>query len=519
MGPLLQYPEWAGSVALVVAGAALLVLSAAARARRRGARLLGPRAPRTTGDVLPWLALVALGIALVGPRIGTRVERSNALGADIVLLFDTSRSMTAADNPPSRLHRARRAAKQLLSRLGSGDRVALAAYSGHGVLLTPLSSDIGALRELVPLLDDSLVGSPGSDLAGGVQAALAAFSAERPRVVVLLSDGEDPLRRGVATPATEAARMAVRVVTLGFGSDDGSRIPDGDAWLRDRRDREVVSRRDAEALARLAEMTDGEFFAANRWGELDLDDVVAALHRDLAPAAGRSVERRVPAVRVAPFAALAFALLALDTLGGLSLRRGRALAIGTAALVLLGSTSPEEQALEAHLRARPDDARALLYLGIARAERGRHADAQRAFSAAALRARDPELAATALYDLGVTALEQRDMERARDAFFDALALRPGDRRTVYNLEWTLAALAARTPPPPSARPDPDPDADARRRPQPEPQPAEAAGEPRPLSPEEARRWLEAVEDDARRGLRSLGQRGPSSLRASREPAW
>ncbi len=514
-GPMLEYPQWLVTVAMVVGGAALLLLAARFGARRRGARLLGPRAPRPRADLLPWLALVALGVALVGPRIGTRVERSSALGADVVLLFDTSRSMTAGDNPPSRLHRARRAAGELLARLGAGDRVALAAYSGHGVLLTPLSSDLRALAELVPLLDDSLVGTEGSDLASGVQAALGAFAAERPRVLVVLSDGEDPLRRGVAAPATEAARVATRVVTLGFGSEDGSRIPDGDAWLRDRRQREVVSQRDAEALARLAEMTDGAFFAADRWGELDLDAVSASIHRDVAPTAGESVERSVAAVRVAPFAALAFALLALDTLGGLS--RWRGLALGASALVMLGSVSSEERAIEAHLQARPDDARALLHLGIARAERGSHAEARRAFEAAALRARDPDLAATALYDLGVTALEERDLECARDAFFDALALRPRDRRAVYNLEWTLAALATRTPPPPSARPRPDPDAE--RQLQPEPQPAEAAGDPRPLTPEEARRWLESVEDDARRGLRSMGQRVPSSLRPSREPGW
>jgi tetratricopeptide (TPR) repeat protein len=269
-------------------------------------------------------------------------------------------------------------------------------------------------------------------------------------------------------------------------------------------------------------MTDVAFVAADRWGEIEIEAVLAAIHRDVAPAAGQSVERRVPAVRVAPFAALAFALLALDTLGGLARRRSRALAFGAGALVLLGSASPEERALEAHLGARPDDAHALVLLGIARAERGRHAEARRAFSAAALRARDPDLAATALYDLGVTALEGRDLDAARDAFFDALALRPGDRRSVYNLEWTLAALAARTPPP-SARASPDPDRDARRRPQPEPQPLEGAGEPRPLTPEEARRWLDSVEDDARRGLRSMGQRATSSQRPagsrSGEPGW
>jgi Ca-activated chloride channel family protein len=503
-------------VAALVGATAVLLLAARLRARRRGRRLLGPWAPAPRGDLLPWLALLCLGIALVGPRLGTRLEPSTALGADVVLLFDTSRSMTARDNPPSRLHRARRAALELLGRLGAGDRVALAAFAGDGVLLTPLSRDLRALAELVPLVDDTLVGRAGSNLADGVQAALGAFGAERPRVLVLLSDGEDPLRRGVSGPAAEAARAGVRVVSLGFGSEDGSPVPDGDAALRDRRGREVVSRRDAEALARLAEMSDGAFFAADRWGELDVDAVRSAVRRDVAPAAGETVERRVAAVRVAPLAALAFALLALDTLGGLPRRR---LALGAsllASLVLLGAASPEERALEAHLQARPDDARALVQLGIARAERGRHAEARRAFTAAALRARDRDVAATALYDLGVTALEQEDLEGARAAFLDAAALRPGHRRTLYNLEWTLAALASRPPPPAAARPRPEPDAEPRPH---EPGPADAAGEPRPLTPQEARRWLESVEDDARRGLRSAGQGAPAPLRASREPAW
>ena len=58
---------------------------------------------------------------------------------------------------------------------------------------------------------------------------------------------------------------------------------------------------------------------------------------------------------------------------------------------------------------------------------------------AALSTNDPALAGLAWYDLGVAALEMGDLERARDAFFDALALTPFDREARFNLEIKTAA--------------------------------------------------------------------------------
>ena len=515
-GPWLQHPDWLAPAALGVAAAALAILVGRLLARRRRQRLLGPRAPRPGWcDVALLLGLGALAVALLGPRLGMRSERVEAAGADVVLLLDVSRSMTARDTPPSRLDRARRTARDVLAGLGAGDRVALAAYAGHGVLLTPLSTDAGALAEMLPFLDPDLVGTPGSRLDDGVLAALSAFDAsDRPRVLLVLSDGEDPARGDASVPGVEAARAGARVVSVAFGSESGAPIPDGDTWLRDRRDRQVRTRREPERLARLAEMTDGVALRADRWGEVDLASLVSALRRDVAQAPGSAVERRVAAVRVAPFALLACLLLALEATG---LRPGRRAAGGVAALALLaalGAVSPEEHALEAQLRRSPGDPRALLRLGIARAERGRNAEARRALAAAALRAADPKLAAVAYHDLGVVALAEGNLESARDAFLDAVALAPERRRSVYNLEWTLAALAERTPSPPSQRPDPE----SQRRDE-RPQPTPTAANPDPLTPEEARRWLESVRDDARRGLRAAGRHATERTAGQRGPGW
>ncbi len=515
-GPWLQHPDWLMPAALGIATAAIGLALGRLLARRRRLRLLGPRAPRLDwSDAALLLALGALGVALLGPRLGMRSERVEAAGADVVVLIDVSRSMTAQDTPPSRLDRARRTARDVLSSLGAGDRVALAAYAGHGVLLTPLSADAGALVEMIPFLDPELVGTPGSRLDDGVLAALAAFDAsDRPRVLLVLSDGEDPARGDASAPGVEAARAGVRVIGVAFGSESGAPIPDGDTWLRDHRDREVLSRREPERLARLAEMTDGVTFRADRWGEVDPTALLAALRRDVAAAPGSATERRVAAVRVAPFALLACLLLALEATG---LRLGRRAAGGVAALSLLaalGAASPEERALEAQLRRHPGDAEALVRLGIARAERGRNAEARRALTAAALRASDPQLAALAYHDLGVVALAENDLASARDAFLDAVALAPDRRRSVYNLEWTLAALAEKTPPPPRERPDEESERREER-----PQPTPAAADPDPLTPEEARRWLDSVRDDARRGLQAAGRAAAERSEAQRGPGW
>jgi hypothetical protein len=147
------------------------------------------------------------------------------------------------------------------------------------------------------------------------------------------------------------------------------------------------------------------------------------------------------------------------------------------------------------------------------------------------------VAADAYFDLGVAALERRDLEAARDAFFDAIAVAPGDRTAQFNLEWTLRALASQPPEAGGGEPKPsesggkqregEPDPSAERPPPPEPPeggdpgeasasaptpqsaPERAGSEPREnpvrLDADEAARWLESVGDDPARALRAAAR--------------
>jgi tetratricopeptide (TPR) repeat protein len=434
------------------------------------------------------------------------------------------------------------------------------------VLLTPLTTDKDALAEMLPALDDTLLSERGSRLELGLQAALGAFKAPsaRPRIVLLLSDGENPHRgeRAAARPLLDAR---VRVVAAAFGSDEGTTLPDQGGFVTDAQGRVVVSRRDAQSLAALAEATDGAVFVADRWGELDRGALVAAVRRDADQTGTGFVERRVPRSRAAAFAALALALLLAEA-GGLRIAAARLRRVpALAALALLATGAGPLRDAEEQVRARPGDPLALVSLGLARAEAGDTQEAERAFTAAALVARDPAAAALAYYDLGVSALGRGDLERARDAFLDAVALAPGDDEARFNLEWTLDELAEpplrMTPPETGAdreRPGEAPGADSRDGADEAPgdrtdretagqeggaergEESGEQGEARSaaqgrsgqagggrgarsavkLAPEEAARWLDGVRDDPGRALASAARAdAPRTPRRPDAPTW
>jgi Ca-activated chloride channel family protein len=533
------HPEWLVPLASVLLALLLALGLANVIARRRRALLLGKQGGRVahralTSDLALLLAAAAVAVALLGPRIGERVVRLPGSGVDVVFALDVSRSMDAVDVPPSRLARARRAVSELLARLEREDRVSLAAYAGVGVLLTPLTPDRDVLLELLSGVDTQLVIPGSSHLAAGVRSALDAFEAgsNRPRLLVVLSDGEDPQRHSDLA-ASEALRADVRVLAIAFGTEVGATVPDHGVALVDRWGRTVVSRRDLTQLTALASATDGRVFPADVWGQIDFDAAVREIRRDAGSTPGALVERRVSAVRVLPFAALAFGILLLE---GLPLSRPRwrraALQAVTASSVLLvaapspaGDAEPRSlTALEARVREQPDDPALLIALGAARLEHGQRDAAVRAFLAAAMRARKADAAAVAYFDLGVAQLERDDLEAARDAFFDALALDPHDEKARFNLEWTLIALERQ--PPSQPRPDPEARDPESQNPSPTAQEQEATEQQaqekpparEPLSEAQQRRLLERVEDDPGRALRSAA-RGARETGGSGDPVW
>lgn len=564
IGLLFEHPGWLGPSVLWLVIIATMLAWAALRGRRNVRRLLGNEASRASAlrrqaairiarDAALLTGLLFLAISLLGPRIGRETVQLSTSGVDVVVLIDTSRSMDARDVPPSRMAAARRSAGLLLDGLGPGDRAALAVHAGRGVLLTPLTSDHAALVEMVSAIKTNLVRPGGSNLPAGIEASLQAFEPvdERPRVVFVLTDGESP-GYPVEDAATLAVRSNTRVFAAGFGTRAGATIPDHGVPLRDSEGRVVETALRLGSLETLTQRTGGELMPTDEWGQFDVVAAIDAIGRPVAGAPGEFVAAQVTVPSVIPFALAAALLLWLEWMPWNARSFGRearrrvpwlqATATSALALVLLGADHSGET-----MRSRGvASAEALLRAGLDHAARGAWAEAEVHFREAALSATDPELSAIAFHDLGVSALRQRRFEKARTAFFEALAATtPASDparvvRTQWNLEFALIGAASTEQRPQESALDlagmpgekrqkkrPTQDRDGRGEPSPsraarsEDHPARRGTAIPDLDAQQRRSWLARIPDDPRRPLVSAAFEDPEERRRrpTGEPTW
>ena len=177
-------------------------------------------------------ALLFLTVALVGPRYGTKMRQVERQGVDLLIALDVSKSMQAEDVAPSRLRRARREIKQLLSKL-DGDRVGLIVFAGDAFLQCPLTTDYAAMRLFLDVAGPDLVGTPGTEFQSAWRAAEAAFEANargtedlgpRAQALLFVSDGEDHAG-GISTITERAREAGVALFAAGVGTSEGGPIP------------------------------------------------------------------------------------------------------------------------------------------------------------------------------------------------------------------------------------------------------------------------------------------------------
>lgn len=164
--------------------------------RRRDWRELAQAGVPPSDSAYLWLASAACLVgALAQPRWGdTRAQV--AAGHDVVLAIDVSRSMGATDAVPDRLGVAVEAAESLIEAIGRepGDRVAIVAFAGRGVLTCPLTQNLGAAIDTLRTFQPGALQPGGTNLAAGLAAAYDAFDVQQReggRTIVVFSDGED----------------------------------------------------------------------------------------------------------------------------------------------------------------------------------------------------------------------------------------------------------------------------------------------------------------------------------------
>ncbi len=297
---------WALLLAPLVLGLYLFML----RRRRKHALVFsslalvreaqGPSS-RWRRHVPPALVFVALVLALLG--LARPVARVT-LPADymtLVLAMDVSRSMLADDVEPNRIEAAQKAAREFLQELPANVRVAIVTFAGTAQVVQHVSdrredwlaaidrfqlqrgtaTGSGLLLALSTLRPDAGITLEsvlyGQGTGSDQQSSGRSLDKQRNTppakeiaavppgsytggAIVLLSDGRRTIGPDPVDAAQVAARLGVRVYTVGFGTPNG-RIPGYEGYS-------FFTQVDETSLKAVAQITEAEYFKASSAQEL-----------------------------------------------------------------------------------------------------------------------------------------------------------------------------------------------------------------------------------------------------------
>jgi Ca-activated chloride channel family protein len=403
------------------------------------------RWPRFLRGLCGFLGTLCLLAGIAGPQWGRDWKQATAPGRDLIVVLDCSRSMLAES--PSRFERARTFAADLADAVQKrgGHRLGLVVFAGRAKLVCPLTHDYDYFRETLRALDPQtfdleLAPGPGDESGTRIGAALALAVRSHDerfrgaRDLMLLSDGDDPLRDGEWKRGAGLAKaQGIPVLVVGVGDPNkASTIPLDKDVLRDDKGKEVLTRLEEAPLREIAATTKGAYVPAQTQhvaaGPVYLDAIASLPVHE-------SEEDALPAYRqhnalfyLPALALFALAMLVPDRLprlrshimrlltrlrptatGGTVMKRSQPAVAAAAlvALVFLGAASIT-------------DPQSLLKEGDAAAARGDYAAAVELYRKAEPRTTEPVEVAYRLgvvkYQLAVEAGGGRDLFEAEELF-------------------------------------------------------------------------------------------------------
>ncbi|MDC7994874.1 VWA domain-containing protein [Altibacter sp. HG106] len=220
------------------------------------------------------LAIACLTMALVNPKIGTKLETVKREGVDLVFAIDVSKSMLAEDIAPNRIEKSKQLVSQIINSL-AGDRIGIIGYAGSAFPQVPITTDFSSARLFLNSMNTDMVSSQGTAITEAIEMAKTYYNDEEQtnRVLFIVSDGEDH-EGNVSELAQQAAEEGIRIFTIGVGTTNGGPIPiksNGvlQYYKRDQNNERVVTKLNESTLLEIAEVGNGSYINGN-----DTSDVV-----------------------------------------------------------------------------------------------------------------------------------------------------------------------------------------------------------------------------------------------------
>ncbi|PXV63578.1 Ca-activated chloride channel family protein [Dysgonomonas alginatilytica] len=216
-----------------------------------------------------WLifAVIVFGVIVAArPQFGTKIEKVDKKGIELVIAIDVSNSMLARDVNPDRLSKA----KQILTRIideRKNDKVAIVVFAGEAYVQLPMTTDIQSAKIFLENIDPSLVPVQGTVIGSAINIAMNSFTSDKEvdKSIILITDGEDHEDNGVQL-AEQAAAAGIQINVVGVGTPEGSPIPVSPTSNEMKKDSEgniVVTKLNEDMCKQIAQAGKGMYVRAD----------------------------------------------------------------------------------------------------------------------------------------------------------------------------------------------------------------------------------------------------------------
>ncbi len=214
------------------------------------------------------LAYTFLIFALANPQIGSKLEKVERKGIDLVIAIDVSNSMLAQDIKPSRLLRARQSISKLTDKL-KNDRIGIVVFAGNAYTQLPITTDYAAAKLFLSTINTDIVPTQGTAIADAIELSTEAFDDNNhEKAIIIITDGEDHEGDAVQA-ATAAAEKGIRIYTIGMGLPEGCPIPVFNksavqtGFKKDLKNNTVITKLNETMLKQIASAGNGKYVRAN----------------------------------------------------------------------------------------------------------------------------------------------------------------------------------------------------------------------------------------------------------------
>ncbi|WP_284465026.1 VWA domain-containing protein [Chryseobacterium sp.] len=214
---------------------------------------------------------------------GSEEVKSNQKLNNVIFMLDVSNSMNAEDIDPSRLTEAKNLMIGTMQKM-KNDKIGIVIFAGQATSIMPLTTDYNSAETYISGIETNSMQIQGTDFLKGMQAAVEKFKnvSKGSRKIILLSDGED--NEGNDNAAIRLAnKEGISITSVGIGTEEGAPVPEyvfGQlmGYKTDVNGGTVISKRQTEALKKMAESTGGTYIDGNNINEAP-DRIIDAINK------------------------------------------------------------------------------------------------------------------------------------------------------------------------------------------------------------------------------------------------